>query len=99
MFGKRDPTQLLNSAAKRPRIDTRLNSDEIDLNDMDKSPDIELLGQEENDDRNHEILTSPNAAMTIEESEVNLKSIKKLRFLAERGGHLGMACMALKCSG
>lgn len=94
MFGKRDPTQLLKSTAKRPRTVTTLDSDEIDLDDMDETPDIEIVEQKESGDRSR---GGPSAevAMTIEESEVNLKSIKKLRFLAERGGHLGTLSKAL----
>lgn len=87
MFGKRDPTQLLNSTAKRSRIDTTLDSDEVDLDDMDETPDIEIV--EQKSDGPSREGPSAELAMTIEESEVNLKSIKKLRFLAERGGHLG----------
>lgn len=88
MFGKRDPTQLLNASSKRAKIDTTVDSDEIDVDNRDDTSDIEMIEQEGGDDR---IGEGPlvEASMTIEESEVNLKSVKKLRLLAERGGHLG----------
>jgi hypothetical protein len=88
MFGKRDPTQLLNPSAKRAKIDTTLDSDDIDLENPDETPDIEIIEQEETEEpgRNG---PSAEAPLVIEESEVNLKSVKKLRLLAERGGHLG----------
>jgi hypothetical protein len=47
MFGKRDPTQLLNPSTKRAKIDTTLDSDDIDLENPDETPDIEIIEQEE----------------------------------------------------
>lgn len=93
MFGKRDPTQLLNPSAKRAKIDTTLDSDDIDLENSDDIPDIEIVEQAETDEPSRDGPLA-EAPLVIEESEVNLKSVKKLRLLAERGGHLGMTARA-----
>ncbi|KAJ9113147.1 hypothetical protein QFC20_002039 [Naganishia adeliensis] len=88
MFGKRNPSQLLYLSSKRPRISTGAESDEIDLDDEADS-DLEVLDNPETQGQNQGG-PSVDATVVIEESEVNLKSVKRLRLLAERGGDLGL---------
>lgn len=88
MFGKRNPSQLLSASVKRPRISIGAESDEIDLDNQDEDLDVQLL-----DDLEEQEPApggpSVDATVVIEESEVNLKSVKRLRLLSERGGDLG----------
>ncbi|KAI5453410.1 DNA mismatch repair protein Mlh1 [Naganishia albida] len=89
MFGKRNPSQLLSASVKRPRISIGAESDEIDLDNQDEDLDVQLL-----DDLEEQEPApggpSVDATVVIEESKVNLKSVKRLRLLSERGGDLGL---------
>lgn len=96
MFGKRNPSQLLSLSSKRPRISTGAESDEIDLDDEADS-DLEVLDNPETQGQNQGG-PSVDATVVIEESEVNLKSVKRLRLLAERGGDLGRETCPAKAS-
>lgn len=87
MFGKRNPSQLWSLSSKRPRVSTGAESDEIDLDNED-DPDVEVLDDLGAQEHNQAV-PSVDATVVIEESEVNLKSVKRLRLLAERGGDLG----------
>ncbi|KAJ9095363.1 hypothetical protein QFC19_007607 [Naganishia cerealis] len=85
MFAKRNPSQLLNPLSKRPRISTGIDSDEIDLDAEDAQLDLANADSEEAGLVGEAI----DETMVIEESQVNLKSVKKLRLVAERSGDLG----------
>lgn len=89
MFAKRNPSQLLNPSSKRARISNGIDSDEIDLDGDDQRLDIEMDAETAEAEFKGGNIPSIDTTMIIEESQVNLKSVKKLRLLAERGGDLG----------
>ncbi|KAJ9122315.1 hypothetical protein QFC22_001736 [Naganishia vaughanmartiniae] len=93
MFGKRNPSQLLNPSSKRARISNGIDSDEIDLDGEDQELNIEMVETSADAGPREENIPSVDATAIIEESQVALKSVKRLRLLAERGGDLGKSLM------
>lgn len=98
MFGKRNPSQLLISSSKRARISNGIDSDEIDLDGEDQELDLKMLEGSDGAVPKGEHIPSVDATVVIEESQVNLKSVKRLRLLAERGGDLGKSCTRASAS-
>ncbi|KAJ9100616.1 hypothetical protein QFC21_003660 [Naganishia friedmannii] len=93
MFAKRNPSQLLNPSGKRARIANGFDSDEIDLEGEDQELDLQLVENSAEAVFTGENMPPIDATVIIEESQVNLKSIKRLRLLAERCGDLGKSCL------